>query len=247
MAGHSKWANIKHRKARVDQKRGKEFTRLIREITVAACIGAPVVEDNPRLRAAVDKALASNMPKDTIQRAIKRGAGRGEGKGFEKVTYEGYGPGGIAILVEVMTDSRNRAVAAVRHCFNKYNGNLGTDGSVAYLFEQKGQISLSAEAALDSVIEIALEAGADDVIEHGAEDLVEVFTAPNDLMAVTNALTEGGHEPIDSTVDRVPATLVELELDDAAQAIQLLNALEDVDDVHNVFSNGSFPDTDFDD
>lgn len=242
MAGHSKWANIKHRKARADKKRGKEFTKLIRELTVAARLGGPSPEDNPRLRTAIDKALGTNMPKDTIARAVQRGAGGHSGTDFEELTYEGYGPGGIAIIVEVMTDNRNRTAAAVRHTFSKYNGNLGTEGSVTYLFNKQGHISLAAQADADAdaVLEIALEAGAEDMIVH-EDGTVELATLPNDLSAVGDALVQAGYEPIDMRVVMVADTAVMLAVDAAAKIIKLMDALEDIDDVRNVFTNGDFP------
>lgn len=242
MAGHSKWANIKHRKARADKKRGKEFTKLIREITVAARLGGPSPADNPRLRTAIDKALGTNMPKDTIARAAQRGAGGYSGTNFEELTYEGYGPGGIAIIVEVMTDNRNRTAAAVRHTFSKYNGNLGTEGSVTYLFNKQGQISLVAEtdADADAVLEVALEAGAEDMIVH-EDGMVELATLPTDLSAVGDALVQAGHEPMEMRVVMIADSVVMLGVNTAAKIIKLMDALEDLDDVQNVFTNGDFP------
>lgn len=240
MAGHSKWANIKHKKARTDKKRGKEFSKIIRELTVAARLGGPAPEDNPRLRTAMDKAFASNMPKDTIERATKRGAGDGDEGNLEELNYEGYGPGGIAVFVETMTDNRNRTVAAVRSMFNKYGGNLGTDGSVAYLFQKKGQVSFSPDADFDAVLEIALEAGAEDVVEH-EDGSVEVVTLPNDLVSTKVALVGAGHIPVATEVAMVPDNSVTLDINTATKALRLLDALEDLDDVQNVFSNGDFP------
>ena len=240
MAGHSKWANIKHKKARTDKKRGKEFSKIIRELTVASRLGGPAPEDNPRLRTAMDKAFASNMPKDTVERAIKRGAGDGDEGNLEELNYEGYGPGGIAVFVEVMTDNRNRTVAAVRSTFNKYGGNLGTDGSVAYLFQQQGQISFLSDADFDTVLETALDAGAEDVVEHD-DGSVEVVTLPNSLVSTKAALVEAGHTPIEAEVVMVADNSVTLDVKTATQALRLLDALEDLDDVQNVFSNGDFP------
>ena len=240
MAGHSKWANIKHKKARTDKKRGKEFSKIIRELTVASRLGGPAPEDNPRLRTAMDKAFASNMPKDTVERAIKRGAGDGDEGNLEELNYEGYGPGGIAVFVEAMTDNRNRTVAAVRSTFNKYGGNLGTDGSVAYLFQQQGQISFLPDADFDTVLEAALDAGAEDVVEHD-DGSVEVVTLPNGLVSTKTALVEAGHTPIEAEVVMVADNSVTLDVKTAAQALRLLDALEDLDDVQNVFSNGDFP------
>ena len=191
MAGHSKWANIKHRKAAQDKKRGKLYTKLIREITVAARLGGGVVEDNPRLRAAVDKALGANMPKDTIERAVSRGAGGGEGNDVEELAYEGYANGGVAILVEAMTDNRNRTVAEVRHAFNKYGGNLGTDGSVAYLFTRRGVISFAPGTDEEALMDIALEAGAED-IESDGDGAITVTTPWETLNQVVTELTNTG-------------------------------------------------------
>ena len=194
MAGHSKWANIKHRKAAQDAKRGKVFTKLIRELVVAAKSGGPLPEDNPRLRAAVDKALGNNMKRDTIDKAIARGAGAGEGDNYEEVTYEGYGVGGIAVLVDCMTDNRNRTVSDVRHAFTKRGGNLGTDGSVAYLFNRTGQISYPAGVDENRLIEVALEAGAEDVVTND-DGSMDVLTAWEDFSAVKEALQGAGLEP----------------------------------------------------
>ena len=177
MAGHSKWANIKHRKGRQDAKRGKIFSRLIRELTVASRLGGPVAEDNPRLRTALDKALSANMPKDTIERAVQRGSGSAEGDDLEETTFEGYGPGGVAIIVESMTDNNNRTVAEVRHAFSKAGGNLGTDGSVSYLFVKKGLIQLSNSTSLEQVLEVAIEAGAED-IEENSDQSITISTLP---------------------------------------------------------------------
>lgn len=241
MAGHSKWANIKHRKAAQDAKRGKMFTKLIRELTVAARSGGPVPEDNPRLRAAMDKALGANMTRDTIDRAIARGAGTNESENMEELTYEGYAPGGVAVLVEAMTDNRNRTVAEVRHAFNKRGGNLGTDGSVAYLFSRKGQISFAPGADEEQVMEVALEAGAEDV-ESFEDGSIDVTTAWEDFSAVKTALEEAGLELAGGEVTMVPSTTVPLDADGAASVLGLVDMLEDLDDVQNVYTNAEIPD-----
>lgn len=239
MAGHSKWANIKHRKAAQDAKRGKIFTKLIREITVAARMGGGVIEDNPRLRIAVDKALTQNMTKDTIERAIKRGAGGDDADDLEELTYEGYGPGGVAILIEAMTDNKNRTVAEIRHAFSKAGGNLGTDGSVAYLFTKRGEISLSRGVDEDAVMEAALEAGADDVLslESGA---FEVITTPETFSEVKSALEQAGLLPENAELTMSPATKVDMDLELAEKVLRLIDHLEDLDDVQNVYSNAEF-------
>ncbi len=240
MAGHSKWANIKHRKAKEDAKRGKVFTKLIREITVAAQLGGGEIADNPRLRAAVDKALSANMTKDTIQRAIDRGAGNSGGDNVEELIYEGYGIGGVAVLVEVMTDNRNRTVAEVRHAFNKCGGNLGTDGSVAYLFTKRGQIIVTADDE-DRVVEAALDAGALDVIGLD-ETSFDVATEIHTLVDVKDALVSAGLEIIQADVSLVPATMVDLDADSTPKVIKMIDMLEDLDDVQNVYSNANFDD-----
>jgi YebC/PmpR family DNA-binding regulatory protein len=242
MAGHSKWANIKHRKAAQDAKRGKMFTKLIRELVVAAKAGGPLPEDNPRLRAAVDKALGANMTRDTIDRAIARGAGTSEADNMEELTYEGYAPGGIAVLVEVMTDNRNRTVAAVRHAFSKRNGNLGTDGSVAYLFTRKGQISYAPGIDQGQLMELALEAGAED-LEINDDGSVEVITAWEDFGAVKSALDEAGLVAAGGEVTMIAATTVPVDLAGAESLMGLVDALEDLDDVQNVYTNVDIPDS----
>ncbi len=240
MAGHSKWANIKHKKASQDAKRGKVFTKLIREITVAAKMGGGEPADNPRLRAAVDKALSANMTKDTIQRAIDRGAGGGDNDNVEELIYEGYGPGGVAVLVEVMTDNKNRTVAEVRHAFSKCGGNLGTDGSVVYLFTKRGQILIE-NADEDVVMEAALEAGAEDVI--GQDDAsIDVATTQNDVIEVKDALVAVGIEVLSAEVALVPSTTAELDSENAPKVIRLIDMLEDLDDVQNVYTNANFTD-----
>lgn len=236
MAGHSKWANIKHRKAAQDAKRGKIFTKIIRELTVAARLGGGDPNDNPRLRAVVDKALTANMKKDTIERAIERGAGGGDDSNYEELTYEGYGPGGVAVFVEVMTDNKNRTVAEVRHSFNKFGGNLGTDGSVAYLFSKQGIICYSPDTDGDRLMEAALEAGAEDlqVQEDGS---YEIVTTPEDYLDVKESLTGAGLIPDNAEVTMVPSTRVELDREGAETTLKLIDMLEDLDDVQNVYHN----------
>ncbi len=238
MAGHSKWANIKHRKAAQDAKRGKLFTKLIRELVVAARTGGPIAEDNPRLRAAVDKALGANMKRDTIDSAIARGAGTNDADNMEELTYEGYAPGGVAVLVEVMTDNRNRTVGDVRHAFTKRGGNLGTDGSVAYLFSRSGLITFAPGVDEDVLLEVGLESGADDVIvsEDGS---VDVLTPWETLTEVKNALFAAGLEPLDAEVTMLSSTEVELDIDTASSVMGLIDMLEDLDDVQNVYSNAN--------
>jgi YebC/PmpR family DNA-binding regulatory protein len=240
MAGHSKWANIKHRKAAQDAKRGKVFTKLIRELVVAAKSGGPLPEDNPRLRAAVDKALGNNMKRDTIDKAIARGAGAGEGDNYEEVTYEGYGVGGIAVLVDCMTDNRNRTVSDVRHAFTKRGGNLGTDGSVAYLFKRTGQISYSAGVDENRLIEVALEAGAEDVVTND-DGSMDVLSAWEDFSAVKEALLDAGLEPESAEVTMLASITVPVDLDGAEKLLALVDHLEDLDDVQNVYTNADIP------
>lgn len=241
MAGHSKWANIKHRKAAQDAKRGKVFTKLIRELVVAARAGGPQPEDNPRLRAAVDKALGANMKRDTIDKAIARGAGNAEGDNYDEVTYEGYGVGGVAVLVECMTDNRNRTVADVRHAFSKRGGNLGTDGSVAYLFNRLGQILYPRGVNEERVMEVALEAGADDVIDHD-DGSVEVLTPWEEFLAVKDAMQAAGLEHESADVIMQPSTSVTLDRAGAEKVMGLVDMLEDLDDVQNVYTNADIPD-----
>ncbi|MBA4502021.1 YebC/PmpR family DNA-binding transcriptional regulator [Marinobacterium marinum] len=240
MAGHSKWANIKHRKAAQDAKRGKIFTKLIRELTVAAKEGGGNPEDNPRLRAAVDKALGANMKKDTIEKAIARGAGGADGDNYDELTYEGYGPNGVAILVEVMTDNVNRTVSQVRAAFNKAGGNLGTNGSVAYLFEKKGQITFGEDADEDAIMEAALEAGADDVVTND-DGSIDVFAPWQEFMDVKQSLVDAGLEPVFAEVGMIPSTSVELDVETGSKALRLIDALEDLDDTQNVFHNADIP------
>lgn len=241
MAGHSKWANIKHRKERQDAKRGKIFTKLIRELTVAAKHGGGNPADNPRLRLALDKALTANMTRDTIDRAIARGAGSTENDNMEELSYEGYGPGGVAVFVEAMTDNRNRTAADVRHAFTKCNGSLGTDGSVAYLFERKGQLHFAPGLNEDALMEAALEAGADDVITH-EDGSIEVLTSFADFIAVNEALNKAGFKPENAEVAMIPSTHAPLDLETAQKVLKLIDMLEDLDDVQNVYSNAEISD-----
>ncbi len=237
MAGHSKWANIQHRKGAQDAKRGKLFTKLIREITVSARLGGSDTAANPRLRAAVDKALGANMTKDTIERAIKRGSGNLDGADYLEIRYEGYGPGGVAVMVDSMTDNRNRTVAEVRHAFTKCGGNLGAEGSVSYLFSKKGIISYPAGSSEDVLMEAALEAGADDVIVND-DSSIDVLTTPEDFVVVKVAMDALGLEPEHADVTMEASTSAALDLEDAKQMMKLLEMLEDLDDVQNVYSNG---------
>ncbi|RUO61859.1 YebC/PmpR family DNA-binding transcriptional regulator [Pseudidiomarina insulisalsae] len=241
MAGHSKWANIKHRKAAQDAKRGKIFTRLIREIVVAARQGGGDPDTNPRLRAAIDKALSNNMKKDTIDTAVKRGSGDLEGDNVEELSYEGYGPGGVAILVETMTDNRNRTVSEVRYAFSKHDGNLGTDGSVAYLFNKRGVLSFSAEVDEDSLMEAALEAGAEDIVTND-DGSFDVYTTPNTFGAVKDGLLAAGFEPAHAEVGLIPETRSQLEENDAEKFLKLIDALEELDDVQEVYHNADIAD-----
>lgn len=236
MAGHSKWANIRHRKGRQDAKRGKLFTKLIREIVVAAKMGGGDVDANPRLRAAVDAALSNNMPKDTVDRAIKRGAGGDDATNVEEVRYEGYGPGGVAVIVDCMTDNRNRTVSEVRHAFTKAGGNLGQDGSVAYLFNKMGVITLPATTDEDAVMELAIEAGADDIITDD-EGTIEVLCAPEDFGAIKDGLTGAGFKPETDEVTMRASTCNLLEREDAEKLLRLIDVLEELDDVQRVYSN----------
>ncbi len=236
MAGHSKWANIQHRKKAQDSKRGKVFTKLIREITVAARSGDPDPATNPRLRLAVDRALGVNMPKDNIERAIKRASGQDADAQFEQIRYEGYGTNGAAVMVDAMTDNRNRTVAEVRHAFNKYGGNLGTDGSVAFLFNHRGVITFAPDSDEERIMEVALEAGAEDVVTN-EDGSIDVLTAPDEYLTVKEALAEAGLEVADSELTMRPETTVELHGDEGAKMLKLLEMLEDLDDVQQVYTN----------
>jgi len=240
MAGHSKWANIQHRKNRQDARRGKLFTKLIREITVAARLGGPDADANPRLRAAIDNALSSNMPKDTIERAVSRGAGGDEGAQVEEVRYEGYGPGGVAVMVDCMTDNRNRTVADVRHAFSKFGGNLGTDGSVTYLFDHVGLISYPSGTGEEALMEAALEAGAEDIVSND-DGSFDVLTSPDELVTVKEALIAAGQTPEAAEVTMRAKVNAPVDADDADTLLRLLEALEDLDDVQNVYSNADIP------
>lgn len=240
MAGHSKWANIKHRKAAQDAKRGKIFTKLIRELTVAARNGGGNPADNPRLRAIIDKALTANMPRDTIDRAIARGVGDDDNENVEELTYEGYAPGGVAVLVEAMTDNRNRTASEVRHAFSKHGGNLGTDGSVAYLFSKKGQISFAPGTDEDRILEVALEAGADDVVTN-EDGSIDVFTTPEAFGPVKDALDGAGLTAESAEVGMIPSTYSTIDdLELAQKVMKMIDMLEDLDDVQNVYSNADF-------
>ena len=239
MAGHSKWANIKHKKAATDAKRGKIFTRLIREITVAARMGGSDPSMNPRLRLAIDKATDQNMPKDTIERAAKRGSGELEGVAYEEIRYEGYGINGVAMIVDCMTDNRTRTVAEVRHAFTKYGGNLGTDGSVAFLFNHCGQLVFAPGTNENALMEAALDAGADDVITN-EDGSIEVITGPHAFAAAKDALVKAGFKPEFAEVTMKPSTEVELVGDDAARMQKLVDALESLDDVQEVHTNAVF-------
>jgi len=242
MAGHSKWANIQHRKKAQDAKRGKLFTKLIREITVAARMGDADPESNPRLRAAVDKALSNNMTRDTIERAIKRGSGGAEGANVEELRYEGYGPCGVAILVDTMTDNKNRTVAEVRHAFSKAGGSLGTDGSVAYLFTQQGTISFVPGSDENKIMEIALDTGAEDVITHD-DGSIDVLTTLESLGPVKDALLAAGLEPVNAQMSMEASTKIDIDnKEDAEKIIRLIDKLEDLDDVQEVYSNADFSD-----
>ena len=241
MAGHSKWSNIKHRKAGQDAKRGKVFTKIIRKLTIAARDGGGLVEDNPSLRTVLDKAKASQMPKDTMERAIQRGAGGLEGGDLSSLTYEGYGPSGIAFLVETVTDKKNRTVAEVRHGFTKAGGNLGTDGSVAYMFDHKGQLHFAPGTDEDALMEAAIEAGAEDV-ETADDGSIEVITEPGDFLTVKEALLEAGFESEMSELGMVAQNLIELDQDASEKVIRLIDHLEDLDDVQNVYTNAAFSD-----
>lgn len=240
MAGHSKWANIRFRKAAVDAKRGKLFTKLIREITVSARSGGGDVSSNPRLRSAIDKALASNMSRDTVDRAVKRGTGEIDGATYEEVRYEGYGIGGVAILVECTTDNRNRTVSEVRHVFSKYGGNLGTDGSVAYLFEKIGLFGFTFDIDEEGVMEIAVSAGADD-IETMDDGSIEVTTQTLNFEKVSKAFQDAGLQPELSEIVQRATTDCPLNIEDSDKVMSLISALEELDDVRDVFTNATFP------
>ena len=235
MAGHSKWANIKHRKGAQDAKRGKVFTKIIKELTVAARIGGGDPDANPRLRTAIDKAKQANMPKENVDRAIKKGTGNLDGVNYEEGIFEGYGPGGVALIVEFLTDNRTRTVADVRHIFSKYGGNLGVSGSVAFLFDRKGLISFSTDNDFEQIFEIALEAGAEDVRDE--EDIYEVITDAGNFIEVRDAMAEAGLQWETAEATMIPQNQVELESKPAETMLKLMDALEDNDDVQNVYAN----------
>lgn len=238
MAGHSKWANIKHKKAAQDKKRAKIFTRLIREITVAARSGSNP-DENPRLRIAWDKALAANMAKDNIERAARRGAGEEGADSYEEARYEGYGPQGAAIIVDCLTDNRNRTVSDIRYAFSRNGGNVGADGSVVFMFDRKGVLLFAPEVDNDAVLEVALEAGADDLVEYD-DGSFEVLTEPEEFTQVKNAIDHAGFEAAEADVTMRPQTTVELGGEAAQTCMKLLDAIEDIDDVQNVYSNVEF-------
>ena len=235
MAGHSKWANIKHRKAGQDAKRGKVFTKIIRELTVAAKMGGGNISDNPRLRAVVDKALSANMTRDTIDRAIARGSGSAESENLEELTYEGYGPGGVAILCQTLTDNKNRTVAEVRHGFSKYGCSLGASGSVSYLFAQTGIISFASHVSEEEIMEHALDAGAHDIVV--TADSIDVMTTLENFGVVQDTLKDAGIESISAEMTMLASNEIDLNLSDAEKLLKLIEHLEDLDDVQNVFSN----------
>ena len=241
MAGHSKWANIQHRKGAQDKKRGKLFTKLIREITVAAGMGGSDLNANPRLRLAIDKAKAQSMPKDNIERAIKRGAGELDGAEYVEIRYEGYGPGGAAVMVDCLTDNRNRTVAEVRHAFSKFGGNLGADGSVNYLFNSVGQLLYPSGSDEDVVMEAAIDAGAEDVVVDDDRS-IEVLTEPAEFEQVRDKMVDAGLEPENAQLTMRASTSADLDVKEAASMIKLLEVLEDLDDVQEVYSNADISD-----
>ena len=240
MAGHSKWHNIQHRKGAQDAKRGKVFTKLIKEIVVAAKMGGGVIENNPSLRVVIDKALAANMKRDTIDNAVKRGAGDLDGDNYEEVRYEGYGLGGTAIMVDCLTDNRNRTVADVRHAFSKHGGSLGTDGSVSYMFSKQGFISF-ASGDEDAIMEVAIESGADDVITND-DGSIDVMTAPDDFFSIKDAFVANNLNPEHSQITMEPASRIELNLEDAEKFMKLIDRLEDLDDTQEVYHNADISD-----
>ena len=240
MAGHSKWANMKHRKARQDAKKNKIFTKIIRELTVAARLN-PDITANPRLRLAVDKALSENMTRDTIDRAIKRGAGASEGENYEELVYEGYGPNGVAVIVETMTDNHKRTVADVRHAFSKAGGSLGTSGSVAYLFQRRGVLIFAPGQDEDALMEAALDAGAEDIVSHD-DGSFEVLTSAEAFNDVKDALLGAGFTPDNSEVTLIPSTRAEVDAEHVAAFFKMLDQLEDSDDVQNVYHNADISD-----
>ena len=236
MAGHSKWANIQHRKGAQDKKRGKLFTKLIREITVAAKMGGGDIDSNPRLRMAVDKAKGQSMPKDNIERAVKRGAGELDGADYLELRYEGYGPGGTAVMVDCLTDNKNRTVAEIRHAFTKYGGNLGADGSVNYLFNNVGQLVFATGSDEDEIMEAAIDAGAEDVVVED-DGSIDVLTEPGAYESVRDAMIAAGHEPQNATLTMRASTSATLGVKEATSMVKMLELLEDLDDVQEVYSN----------
>ncbi len=241
MAGHSKWANIRFRKGAQDARRSKVYTKLIREIFIATRAGGPDPSSNPRLRLAVDKAKAESMPKDNIERAIKRGAGESDGEHYDEVRYEGYGPSGVAVMVDCLTDNRNRTAAEVRHAFSKHGGNLGADGSVAYLFSYVGLLSYPAGSDTDALTEAAIEAGAEDVVESD-DGSVEVIADPEQYERVREAMIGAGHEPEHAEVTMRPAARVGVDADYLDSFLKMIDTLDDLDDVQQVYSNAEIPD-----
>ena len=240
MAGHSKWANIQHRKKAQDQKRGKVFTRCIREISVAAREAGGDPDSNPRLRLAIDKAFAANMPKDTVERAIQKATGTLEGVVYEELKYEGYAPGGVAVMVDCLTDNRNRTVAEVRHAFSKHGGSLGTDGSVAYLFNKIGVLNFAPGSDEDSIMEVALDAGAEDVVS--ADDgSIEVITNEATFSTVVEAMKTAGLEAVNAEVTMRASLEVDVDIDSGIKVLKFLDALEDLDDTQDVYSNANIP------
>jgi YebC/PmpR family DNA-binding regulatory protein len=241
MAGHSKWANIQHHKGKQDQVRGRIFTKIIREIGVAARAGGGDSSGNPRLRLALDKAFANNMPKDNIDRAIKKATGELEGVNYEEIRYEGYAPGGVAVIVDTMTDNRTRTVADVRHAFTKHGGNLGTDGSVAFMFKKLGVLSFAPGADEDRITEVAIEAGADDVVVYPDDRSIDVLTSPDAYQTVKAAMIAAGLKPDQSEITWRAENDIAVEGDTAVAVAKLLERLEDLDDVQNVYSNADLP------
>ena len=241
MAGHSKWANTRHRKAAQDAKRGKIFTKIIRELVTAARLGGGDADSNPRLRAAIDKALSNNMTRDTLNRAIARGVGGDDDTQMETIIYEGYGPGGTAVMIECLSDNRNRTVAEVRHAFTKCGGNLGTDGSVAYLFSKKGVIAYAPGVDEDAVMEAALDAGAEDIVNYD-DGAVDVYTAWEELGKVKDALDATGLVAESAEVAMIPSTKADMDAETAPKLMRLIDMLEDCDDVQEVYHNGEISD-----
>jgi YebC/PmpR family DNA-binding regulatory protein len=241
MAGHSKWANIQHRKGAQDKKRGKLFTKLIREITVAAKMGGGDIDSNPRLRLAIDKAKGQSMPKDNIERAVKRGAGEQDGADYMELRYEGYGPGGTAVMVDCLTDNKNRTVAEIRHAFTKFGGNLGADGSVNYLFNNVGQLMYSKDSNEDELMEAAIEAGAEDVVIDD-DGSMEVLTEPDNYQAIRDAMIAAGLEPESAQLTMRASTSATLGVKEATSMVKMIELLEDLDDVQEVYSNADISD-----